>query len=172
MVALGNLLPADSSVDELDSYMYQTVGRHAQQPMQHTLPHRPACRTSSAHICVVGVSLLMPLQVGHQLVSAYATCTGLPLYRRRIQGHSRSQVGRPGTARQRQLRMDTHYPTSSAHVTAAVDSALLNRVGLLEPCAGPEQRGVCTCQHYRAYPTARQQVMRWRTCSCCWPSSR
>lgn len=30
-------------------------------------------------------------QVGHQLVAAYATCTGLPLYRRRIQGHSRSQ---------------------------------------------------------------------------------
>jgi hypothetical protein len=25
-------------------------------------------------------------------VSAYATCTGLPLYRRRIQGHSHSQV--------------------------------------------------------------------------------
>lgn len=25
------------------------------------------------------------------MVAAYATCTGLPLYRRRIQGHSRSQ---------------------------------------------------------------------------------
>lgn len=36
--------------------------------------------------------LLHGLQVGHQLVEAYATCTGLPLYRRHIQGHSCSQV--------------------------------------------------------------------------------
>eukprot|EP00775_Hariotina_reticulata_P010371 gene10371-10529_t len=52
VVALGNLLPPDSNTDELDSYMYQTVG--------------------------------------HQLVAAYASCTGLPLYRRRIMGISNS----------------------------------------------------------------------------------
>lgn len=34
------------------------------------------------------------LQVGHQLVAAYAACTGLPLYRRRIHGASTSQVGK------------------------------------------------------------------------------
>jgi hypothetical protein len=32
------------------------------------------------------------VQVGHQLVAAYAACTGLPLYRRRIHGASTSQV--------------------------------------------------------------------------------
>jgi hypothetical protein len=32
------------------------------------------------------------MQVGHQLVAAYAACTGLPLYRRRIHGASTSQV--------------------------------------------------------------------------------
>ncbi len=54
MVALANLMPEDEEVDELDSYMYQTVG--------------------------------------HQLVAAYAACTGLPLYRRRIRGVSKHQV--------------------------------------------------------------------------------
>jgi hypothetical protein len=54
VVALANLLPADAEIDELDSYMYQTVG--------------------------------------HQLVEAYAECTGLPLIRRRIQGSARNQV--------------------------------------------------------------------------------
>lgn len=57
MVALANLLPTDADVDELDSYMYQTVG--------------------------------------HQLVEAYAACTGLPLYRRRIIGGPKSQVLTP-----------------------------------------------------------------------------
>jgi hypothetical protein len=32
VVALGNLLPQDSGVDELDSYMYQTVGPAGQWP--------------------------------------------------------------------------------------------------------------------------------------------
>ncbi|GMH35085.1 hypothetical protein BSKO_02953 [Bryopsis sp. KO-2023] len=50
IVALANLLPMDSGVDELDSYMFQTVG--------------------------------------HQLIGAYAQCTGLPLFRRRIRGAS------------------------------------------------------------------------------------
>ncbi|KAK9831634.1 hypothetical protein WJX74_003462 [Apatococcus lobatus] len=50
VVALGNLLPSDNQVDELDSHMYQTVG--------------------------------------HQVLQAYATCMGLPLYRRRIHGTS------------------------------------------------------------------------------------
>jgi len=54
VVALANLLPPDPAVDELDSYMYQTVG--------------------------------------HQLVEAYAACTGLPLYRRRIEGGPKTQV--------------------------------------------------------------------------------
>eukprot|EP00879_Flechtneria_rotunda_P020103 GHRR01021143.1.p1 GENE.GHRR01021143.1~~GHRR01021143.1.p1 ORF type:complete len:135 (+),score=43.02 GHRR01021143.1:569-973(+) len=54
VVALANLVPPDTSTDELDSYMYQTVG--------------------------------------HQLVAAYAACTGLPLYRRKISGHSNSQA--------------------------------------------------------------------------------
>lgn len=30
--------------------------------------------------------------VGHQLIEAYADCTGLPLYRKRIQGKSEDQV--------------------------------------------------------------------------------
>jgi diphthine-ammonia ligase len=30
-------------------------------------------------------------QVGHQLIAAYATCMGLPLFRRRIRGKSKSQ---------------------------------------------------------------------------------
>ena len=42
--------------------------------------------------CAFYCGCVVWLQVGHQLVAAYATCTGLPLYRRRIQGHSRSQV--------------------------------------------------------------------------------
>lgn len=50
IVALANLLPLDDSVDELDSFMYQTVG--------------------------------------HQIVTAYTQCMGLPLFRRRIQGGS------------------------------------------------------------------------------------
>ncbi|OVA02365.1 DUF71 domain [Macleaya cordata] len=53
IVALANLMPLDDSVDELDSYMYQTVG--------------------------------------HQIVLGYAKCTGLPLFRRRIQGSTRHQ---------------------------------------------------------------------------------
>ena len=53
-MALANLLPpAEAESDDLDSYMYQTVG--------------------------------------HQLVGAYAACTGLPLFRRRIAGGSRQQ---------------------------------------------------------------------------------
>lgn len=51
IVALANLLPADDAADELDSYMYQTVG--------------------------------------HQMVSSYAKCMGLPLFRRRIKGSTR-----------------------------------------------------------------------------------
>lgn len=50
IVALANLMPVDDSVDELDSYMYQTVG--------------------------------------HQIVTGYAECMGLPLFRRRIHGSS------------------------------------------------------------------------------------
>lgn len=49
VVALANLLPPDAHTDDMDSYMYQTVG--------------------------------------HQVIAAYASCCGLPLYRRRIQGH-------------------------------------------------------------------------------------
>ena len=54
VVALGNLLPPDAETDELDSWMYQTVG--------------------------------------HQLVAAYASATGLPLLRRRIFGSSKHLV--------------------------------------------------------------------------------
>lgn len=54
IVALGNLLPVDVATDELDSWMFQTVG--------------------------------------HQLVEAYAACTGLPLLRRCISGASRNTV--------------------------------------------------------------------------------
>lgn len=53
IVALANLLPTQAEVDDLDSYMYQTVG--------------------------------------HQVVAAYASCMGLPLYRRNIIGASRDQ---------------------------------------------------------------------------------
>ncbi|KAG7669670.1 hypothetical protein Ndes2437B_g05856 [Nannochloris sp. 'desiccata'] len=53
VVALANLLPTQAEVDELDSYMYQTVG--------------------------------------HQIVAAYASCMGLPLYRRKILGTSKDQ---------------------------------------------------------------------------------
>ncbi|CAN6462095.1 unnamed protein product [Victoria cruziana] len=51
IVALANLMPMDDDVDELDSYMYQTVG--------------------------------------HQVVVSYATCMGIPLFRRRIKGSTR-----------------------------------------------------------------------------------
>lgn len=50
IVALANLLPVDAGANDIDSYMYQTVG--------------------------------------HQVIDAYASCCGLPLYRRRILGHS------------------------------------------------------------------------------------
>ncbi|CAI7847425.1 unnamed protein product, partial [Closterium sp. NIES-53] len=50
VVALANLLPSDDETDELDSFMFQTVG--------------------------------------HQVIAAYATCMGLPLFRRRIKGSS------------------------------------------------------------------------------------
>ncbi|GBG68914.1 hypothetical protein CBR_g3613 [Chara braunii] len=53
IVALANLLPCNEDVDELDSYMYQTVG--------------------------------------HQLVATYAECMGLPLFRKRITGKTRSK---------------------------------------------------------------------------------
>ncbi|XP_031483479.1 diphthine--ammonia ligase [Nymphaea colorata] len=53
IVALANLMPLDDAVDELDSYMYQTVG--------------------------------------HQIVVSYATCMGIPLFRRRIKGSTRHQ---------------------------------------------------------------------------------
>lgn len=55
VVALANLLPQHQQTDDLDSYMYQTVG--------------------------------------HQLISAYAQCMRLPLYRRAITGSSADQVG-------------------------------------------------------------------------------
>lgn len=54
VVALANLLPMSPDVDELDSYMFQTVG--------------------------------------HQIISMYAECMGVPLFRRRIQGASVQQV--------------------------------------------------------------------------------
>ncbi len=54
VTALANLLPMSPDVDELDSYMFQTVG--------------------------------------HQIVSLYAQCMGVPLYRRRISGASVHQV--------------------------------------------------------------------------------
>ncbi len=54
IVALANLLPMAPDVDELDSYMFQTVG--------------------------------------HQIISMYAACMGIPLFRRRIQGTSVQQV--------------------------------------------------------------------------------
>jgi diphthine-ammonia ligase len=54
IIALANLLPASVDVDELDSYMFQTVG--------------------------------------HELVSLYSECTGIPLIRRRIIGSSLHQV--------------------------------------------------------------------------------
>ncbi|BDA44893.1 probable diphthine-ammonia ligase at N-terminal half [Coccomyxa sp. Obi] len=53
IVALANLLPMAPDVDELDSYMFQTVG--------------------------------------HQIISMYAACMGIPLFRRRIQGASVQQ---------------------------------------------------------------------------------
>ena len=52
IVALANLLPPDDEVQELDSYMYQTVG--------------------------------------HNLIGAYAECMGLPLFRKRLGGTSKS----------------------------------------------------------------------------------
>ena len=54
IIALGNLCPLLDTTDELDSYMYQTVG--------------------------------------HQLIMAYAACTGLPLFRRRLTGCTKQQV--------------------------------------------------------------------------------
>lgn len=54
IVALGNLCPVHEDTDELDSYMYQTVG--------------------------------------HQLVTAWAACTGLPLFRGRLHGSSKQQA--------------------------------------------------------------------------------
>lgn len=54
IVALANLLPMSPDVDELDSYMFQTVG--------------------------------------HQIISMYAACMGVPLFRRRIKGASVQQV--------------------------------------------------------------------------------
>ena len=53
IVALANLLPPQADVDDLDSYMYQTVG--------------------------------------HQVIGAYASCMGIPLYRRHITGTSQDQ---------------------------------------------------------------------------------
>ncbi|PSC71309.1 diphthine-ammonia ligase isoform X1 [Micractinium conductrix] len=53
IVALANLLPVAGEADDIDSWMYQTVG--------------------------------------HQLIGAYAACTGLPLYRRSITGASADQ---------------------------------------------------------------------------------
>lgn len=58
VVALANLLPQEVEADDLDSYMYQTVG--------------------------------------HQVIAAYAQCMGLPLFRRRIRGSARQQVGAGG----------------------------------------------------------------------------
>ena len=54
IIAFGNLCPLLDTTDELDSYMYQTVG--------------------------------------HQLITAYAACTGLPLFRRRLAGSTKQQV--------------------------------------------------------------------------------
>lgn len=57
IIALGNLCPVLDDTDELDSYMYQTVG--------------------------------------HQLVTAWAACTGLPLFRGRLHGSSKQQASFP-----------------------------------------------------------------------------
>ena len=54
VVAFANLLPEEGQADDLDSYMFQTVG--------------------------------------HQVLTAYARCCGLPLLRRRISGGSINQV--------------------------------------------------------------------------------
>lgn len=65
VIALANLLPMSPDIDELDSYMFQTVG--------------------------------------HQIVSMYARCMGIPLFRRRIKGTSLHQV----------ITMHEHFWTSN-----------------------------------------------------------
>lgn len=67
------------------------------------LVSKPTCRVFSvkpaSFSCILGPQAgLVPLtplpwlQVGHQVIAAYAECMGLPLYRRRITGRSADQV--------------------------------------------------------------------------------
>jgi hypothetical protein len=148
VVALGNLLPADSSVDELDSYMYQTVrlgagGRHI-----HTWrAHKPARTPRANKVAACAARALAP-QVGHQLVSAYASCTGLPLYRRRIQGHSRSQVRGGGAQR---LRQACHAAGRSVHRPAymLVAAARVRTPRLAMPLPAAPHRAGAVLQRHR-----------------------
>jgi diphthamide synthase (EF-2-diphthine--ammonia ligase) len=84
LVALANLLPPPESPDDLHSYMYQTVSARIGLLCW-------ALRLS--HLVCASKRLLPWLtQVGHQLVEAYAACTGLPLFRKHIRGASKRQA--------------------------------------------------------------------------------
>jgi len=54
--------------------------------------HSTHTDTDSAYFWGGPLPLSAGSQVGHQLVAAYASCTGLPLVRHRIGGHAHSQA--------------------------------------------------------------------------------
>ncbi|PON55492.1 Diphthine--ammonia ligase [Parasponia andersonii] len=111
IVALANLMPADDSVDELDSYMYQTVICNIFGFMMSLLPPQPSSPPRLDDIVSSRIrdiqevvkeirngfettfsfekEAVVLLEVGHQIIVSYAECMGLPLFRRRIQGSTR-----------------------------------------------------------------------------------
>ena len=135
IVALANLLPVAGEADDIDSWMYQTVG--------------------------------------HQLIGAYAACTGLPLYRRSITGASADQVwsvpvcGRGcavewrmhsrAAARRAERQQQQH--SRSPRLAAAVNSSAA-------PTRPHSHPGAACCS---AWCTKTPKATRWKTCTACWP---
>lgn len=120
VVALGNLLPPEAETDELDSWMYQTVG--------------------------------------HQLVAAYASATGLPLLRRRIFGSSKHMVCAPH---------DPASPSPSSSRHTALSSALNVLVsGFTARTISWRPRLSRSCH------TLQLRATRWRIWRHCWQRPR
>lgn len=85
IVVLGNLLPADDAVDELDSWMFQTVGHQlvAGYAAACGLPLlRRRIRGASRH--TVNSICLNSERSKIHLVAGYAAACGVPLLRRHI----------------------------------------------------------------------------------------
>lgn len=95
IVALANLLPAAAETDDLDSYMYQTVGHQASRALASSSQASVGCicpPLGSSRCSCTPAMMALNFAINAclpQVISAYAACASLPLYRRAITGSTR-----------------------------------------------------------------------------------